>query len=105
MTNATAKIYSSMSSAKRGALRAQFANPVFTKTADGKIAVMEAAKKRGRVATISTSAKPPVAAFREMFQANFGKVARGELIKLAVSNGIAKNTAATFYQKFKAAGI
>lgn len=95
-------VYSSMSAAKRGAVRAKLVNPIYTKMEDGKIRLMEqeevkkvvVSKRRKTVSNVDS----PVAMFRELFKANFGKMKRGELIKLAVEKGIAKNTAATHYQ-------
>jgi hypothetical protein len=52
----------------------------------------------GRAPTVS-KIESPVAAFRELFQANHGRLRRGELIELAVQKGIGRNTAATYYQK------
>lgn len=91
-----AKLYGSMSSAKRGAERAKIANPVFTKLDDGKIALTEAiaAKAEGT---------GPVATFREIFTRLYGTVKRSDVIAEAVAKGISKNTAATYYQKLKAA--
>lgn len=93
--------YSTMSAAKRGAVRAKLTNPIFTKTDEGKVFVTEqklvASPKQNKRRTVS-SIDSPVAVFRELFTANFGKIKRGELIKLAVEHGVAKNTAATHYQ-------
>lgn len=93
-------VYSSMSAAKRGAVRAKLSNPVFTKLDGGKIQLSEheivklVSKRRSKVSNVES----PVAVFRELFKINFGKMTRGELIKLAIEKGIAKNTAATHYQ-------
>jgi hypothetical protein len=84
-----------MSSAKRGALRANMKNPIFVKTADGKVSVTEKIAE-----TLSTG---PVAMFRKIFDESFGKLRRSEVIAKAVEAGISKNTAATYYQKLKTA--
>ena len=96
------KVYSSMGSAKRGAVRAGLKNPVFEKTADGKVKVSEFV---AAVATAPafTNGEGPVAVFKALFEANFGKVKRSELIAKAVEFGVSKNTAATYYQKLKTA--
>lgn len=89
------KIYSSMSSAKRGAMRAGMKTPKFTKLVDGRVEVTETAKAR-------KSDNGPVAIFRAIFKAEFGKLRRSEVIAKAIEAGISKNTAATYYQKLKA---
>lgn len=93
------KIYSSMSSAKRGALRAGFANPVFTKLDNGKIAIAEAMIKKAKRSRTASTAEDPVKIFRSLFAENFGKVKRSALIAEAIARGVNKHTAATYYQK------
>lgn len=88
------KVYSSMSSAKRGAKRADLSNPSFTTRNDGKIVVTE----KSSVATTST-VKSPVSKFRGMFDEMYGSARRKDVIAAAMKAGIAKNTAATYYQK------
>lgn len=104
MTNVE-KIYSSMSSAKRGAERAKIANPVFTKRADGKIALSEAIVKAAtnKRRTSASNVESPVTIFRALFAEKYGKLKRSEIIAAAVERGIGKNTAATYYQKLSSA--
>lgn len=100
MTTTVEKIYSSMSSAKRGAIRANIINPVFTKRPDGKIVLTEAAIKAAvKRRTTASKVESPVSMFKNLFAEKFGKVKRSELIAEAVARGIGKNTAATYYQK------
>lgn len=100
MTTTVEKIYSSMSSAKRGAIRANIINPVFTKRPDGKIVLTEAAIKTAvKRRTTASKVESPVSMFKNLFAEKFGKVKRSELIAEAVARGIGKNTAATYYQK------
>lgn len=94
------KIYSSMSSAKRGAVRAKLSAPVFTKRSDGKVVLTEQRNKTTRV--LKSTVDSPVAEFRTIFSEKYGKVARKEIIQAAISRGVAKNTAATYYQKLAA---
>lgn len=89
-----------MSSAKRGAVRAKLSSPTFTKRSDGKIVLTEQRSKLTRV--LKSSVESPVAKFRTIFSDKYGKVARKDVIQAAISNGIAKNTAATYYQKLAA---
>lgn len=96
-----AKVYSSMASAKRGADRAKMTNPEFEKLADGRVSVREFVAKVAEAAV--AEAEGPVAKFRKIFDAGFGKMKRSEVIAKAVEAGISKNTAATYYQKLKAA--
>jgi hypothetical protein len=104
MTATVEKIYSSMSSAKRGAVRAKIANPVFTKRADGKVVVSEAIVKAVvKRRTTASNIESPVSIFRTLFAEKFGKVKRSELIAEAVARGVGKNTAATYYQKLSKA--
>lgn len=96
---ATEKLYSSMSSAKRGALRAGVTNPVFTKLDNGKIALTEAVIKKIKRSRTASTTEDPVKVFRALFAENFGKMKRGKLIAEAISRGVNKHTAATYYQK------
>ncbi len=100
-----AMVYSSMSSAKRGAERKGVKNPVFEKTADGKVKVSEFVAAVAATAPAFTNGDGPVAVFKALFEANFGKVKRSELIAKAVEFGVSKNTAATYYQKLKTAKV
>lgn len=97
------KIYSSMSSAKRGVVRAGLQTPVYTKQVDGKIlvTVAKAVNNTSTRATVSTVSSP-VAKFREIFSKNYGTVRRKDLIALAVKGGVSRGTAATYYQKLAA---
>lgn len=104
MTMTVEKIYTSMSSAKRGALRANIVNPVFTKRPDGKIVLTEAViKAAAKRRTTASTTESPVSIFRALFAEKYGKIKRSELIAEAVARGVGKNTAATYYQKLSSA--
>jgi hypothetical protein len=104
MTMTVEKIYSSMSSAKRGADRANIVNPVYTTRPDGKIVLTEAViKTASKRRTSASNIESPVTIFRALFAEKFGKIKRSELIAEAVIRGVGKNTAATYYQKLSSA--
>ena len=96
-------IYTTLASAKKGAQRANIPNPTFSKNAEGKIVVhMATDKPSARRSTVSKIGSP-VDAFRKIFDAHYGKLRRSEVIDKAVEAGVAKNTAATYYQKLRTA--
>jgi len=100
MTKNFEKTYTSMSSAKRGAVRAGLVQPIFIKRDDGKILVTLAAKAKTKKASlVSSSIVSPVAEFRQIFLANYGLLRRKDVIDLAVKQGVSRGTAATYYQK------
>lgn len=105
MTTTVEKIYASMSSAKRGAVRANIVNPVFTKRPDGMVVLTEAVVKAAAVKrrTTASNIESPVSMFKSLFAEKYGKLKRSELIAEAVARGVGKNTAATYYQKLSKA--
>ena len=102
MTIKFEKIYSSMSSAKRGAVRAGLQSPVFVKRENGKV-IVTVGNQVKVVSQISSTVASPVAKFREIFSQNYNKARRKEVIELAVKQGIARGTATTYYQKLASA--
>ena len=54
----------------------------------------------GRPPTVSTI-NSPVDKFREIFQKHAAKLKRAEILEMAENAGIARNTAATYYQKLR----
>jgi hypothetical protein len=103
MTTNFDKTYTTMASAKRAARKAQLSNPVYIEIEGGKVRVTEAPTSSGGARTRVSSVDAPVAAFRELFDSMYGDVSRAQLLNKAAEQGIAKNTAATYYYKFSKA--
>ena len=92
------KIYTTMSSAKRGAVRAKISNPVFNKLADGRISVSEAVMqevKKVRAAKTGTNMQ----ILKDLIAKKRGTMGRSMVIAEAVALGISFNTARSYYQK------
>lgn len=92
------KIYTTMSSAKRGAIRAKISNPVFNKLADGRIsvseAVMEEVKKVRKTKTGTT-----MEIIKDLVAKKGGTMGRSMVIAEAVALGVSYHTARSYYQK------
>ena len=94
------KTYTTMSSAKRGAIRAGLKSPTYTKTAEGRIVVTEGVVKAMRKRT--STVESPVDVFRNIFAAKYGEFTRKQIIDYAHQRGVSRGTAATYYQKLAA---
>jgi hypothetical protein len=97
MTMTAEKIYTTMSSAKRGAMRAKIVNPVFTKREDGRIVVSEALVKE-IVKKARTPRENSTMTIIKAILAETG-MKRSQVIAAAVAKGIPLNTARSYYQK------
>jgi len=98
MNTETFKTYTSLASAKRGAVRGNIVNPIFETLEDGRIAVkFEVEAPAETVSTVG-----PIAKYRELFAANYGKLSWSDMIKAAMAVGIKENTAKTYYYKLRA---
>lgn len=89
--------YSSRASAMRKAKQIGLKDPVIKNLDDGRVALY-----RDKVASAPVSStEKPVQRFRELFSKHYGEKSWSEMIELAKENGIAENTAKTYYYKLK----